>query len=356
MSIIHDALKKAQEQRKEKRAGIFYGNAPDAKKKPQFIVLGTVAILAVVVIAYLFIPAFHPKETVPMKQSASAKPVAPAQPAPQKVPESQPQQHKPAGPAVQTVMNTQGLSTDKFVPKTVKTVTIPNPKLPGTAGQIEPVRKRSKAVQTAADEELIRRIPARRIEDDSINRQYNEALQLMNAGQLREAQKAFLGILGRKPDHAEALNNMGVISASLGNKKEAVTYFKKVLEYRPNYPKAYNNIGLVMMSEGDSRLAEEYFRKAISIEPESLEPYLNLSALLRAQKRFPEAAKVLEKPIDRNVKDPNLYLAYAVVKDNAGHTDQAIKYYRQYLGLANPSQAREGVVERLRYLEERGKR
>ncbi len=48
--------------------------------------------------------------------------------------------------------------------------------------------------------------------------------------------KIFLVILGRKPDHVEALNNMGVICASLGNKKDAVTYFKKVLEYRPNYP------------------------------------------------------------------------------------------------------------------------
>ncbi len=52
-----------------------------------------------------------------------------------------------------------------------------------------------------------------------------------------------------------------------------------------------------MMSEGDSSLAEEYFRKAISMEPESLEPYLNLSALLQVQKRFAEAAKVLETPI-----------------------------------------------------------
>jgi Tfp pilus assembly protein PilF len=370
MNIIHDALKKAQEHRKEKPAGIPYGNVPEAKKRPQFIVIAVVAIAAVIVIGHLLIPAFHPKKVTPIKRAESTKPAQPAaqpvqtapptaaqvQPVPQKVPETQQQLQKPAGPAVQTVMNTQGPSPDKGVPRTVNPVILPGPKFPVAAGQFEPARRKSKGIQPAADDEQARRFPARKIEDDSINRQYNEAVRLMNAGQLREAQKIFLVILGRKPDHVEALNNMGVIWASLGNKKDAVTYFKKVLEYRPNYSKAYNNIGLVMMSECDSQLAEEYFRKAISMEPESLEPYLNLSALLRSQKRYAEAARALDKPIDRNINDPNLYLSYAVVKDNVGHSEQAIRYYRQYLGLAKLSQARESVGERLRYLEERGKR
>jgi tetratricopeptide (TPR) repeat protein len=219
----------------------------------------------------------------------------------------------------------------------------------------EPASRRSKAARQEAQDEPIRRIPARKTENDSINRQYNEALQLMNAGQLKEAQKAFLAVLGRKPDHAEALNNMGVICASLGNRRDAVTYFKKLLEYRPNYAKAYNNIGLLMMTD-DPGLAEEYFRKAISLDAEGLEPYLNLAALLRSGKKYAEAAKVLEAPISKNVRDLNLYLAYAVVKDNLGHTAEAIKYYRQYLSLAKSSRDRDGVVERLRYLEERGKR
>ncbi len=188
---------------------------------------------------------------------------------------------------------------------------------------------------------------ARRTEDERINAQYNEALSAMNAGRTREAQKIFLNILARKPDHVESLNNMGVISASQGNKKEALAYFKKILEYRPNYPKAYNNIGLVMMSEGDAQLAEEYFRKAISLEPEGLEPYLNLSALLRGQKKFQEAAKVLDVPIKKNTRDAMLFLSYAVVKDNLGQSEEAIKYYRQYLGLARSSEVRNGVVERL---------
>jgi len=205
-------------------------------------------------------------------------------------------------------------------------------------------------------EEPIRRTPARKTEDERIDAQYNEALNAVKSGRNREAQRMFLAIVARKPDHVESLNNLGVISASLGNKKEALAYFKKILEYRADYPKAYNNIGLVMMSEGDKVLAEEYFRKAISLDPQGLEPYINLSALLRTQGRFQDAAKVLEEPIKRNTGDQLLLLSYAIIKDNMGQTAEAITYYRQYLALAKPSDVRNGVIERVKYLEDRGKK
>lgn len=358
MSIIHDALKKAQEQRKDKPEGVPFGNAPEPKKKPPYIVIGVVALVAVIIIAYLYIPAFHPTKAVPpRKAGVKPAPVAavPVKPAPQKAPEAQPAPAKPAAPAVQMAAGTQAPSAVKGTPKTVDAAPVPSPKAMDASVRPAPPAKRSKAARQEAEDETVRRIPARKAEDDSINRQYNEALQLMNSGQLKEAQKAFLALLGRKPDHVEALNNMGVICASMGNRKDAVAYFKKVLEYRPNYPKAYNNMGLLMMTDNPG-LAEEYFTKAIALEPEGVEPYLNLAALLRTGKKFAEAAKVLEVPISRNVKDASLYLAYAVAKDNMGLTAEAIRYYRQYLGLAKPSRMRDGVVERLRYLEERGKR
>jgi len=205
-------------------------------------------------------------------------------------------------------------------------------------------------------EEPIRRTPARKTEDERIDAQYNEALNAVKSGRSREAQRMFLAIVARRPDHVESLNNLGVISASLGNKKEALAYFKKILESRADYPKAYNNIGLIMMSEGDKVLAEEYFRKAISLDPQGLEPYINLSVLLRTQGRFQDAANVLEEPIKRNTRDQLLLLSYAIIKDNMGQTAEATTYYRQYLALARPSDVRNGVIERLKYLEDRGKK
>ena len=376
MSIIHDALKKAQEQRKQNTAGVPYNSSlsPEAKKKPRIALIAAVLVFAIAVIAYLYIPAFHrPKVPVPAGQAkpAASPPKAVAQAKPEQGTDkigTAPQKDQAPDPGLRRNDIKTPLQKDAAAaPAAAKTETKPEQKQSGAIKEGQAAVKapgKQKAAAGAyqrvreepAEESPIRRTVARRTEDERINAQYNEALSAMNSGQLREAQRIFLGILARKPDHVESLNNMGVISASRGNKREAITYFKRILEYRANYPKAYNNIGLILMSDGDVQLAEEYFRKAISLEPESLEPYINLCALLRGQKKFQEAAKVLDVPIKRNIKDAMLFLSYAVVKDNLGQSEEAIKYYRQYLGLAKPSETRKGVVERLKYLEEKAKK
>lgn len=367
MSIIHDALKKAQEQREENKPGVPFGNKPEIKKKPNLIIIGAAAACALAIIAYLYIPAFHKPKVIPAAKTelAKASPVKPAEPkttppAAKLIPEK-----TPAVPQVKEIPTKEriapvtgsmtvkaesvaSLSAKKPVPEIV-----PAQKLStGKNERITRATRQSGTYKGNAEDESFHRAPQRKLEDDGINRQYNEALKLMNSGQLRDAQKIFLNILARKPDHVESLNNMGVLSASLGHRKEAQTYFKRVLEYRSNYPKAYNNLGLLMMSE-DPQLAEEYFRKAISMEPDTLEPYLNLSALLRSQKRFAEAAKVLETPVSKDVNDAQLFLSYAVVKDHLGQPDDAIRYYRLYLGMAKQARGRDRIAERLRYLEER---
>lgn len=370
MSIIHDALKKAQEQRKQSTTGVPFGSsAPEAKKKPRIALIAIVAVFAAAVAAYLYIPAFHGPKVPPVNRAK------PAVPAPQVASQAKPAQvidSKEAAPQKDQGTSAAAKIETKTEAKpsgaTKQQPAVPHAAGPGRVSAEErqiaakaPERPRAAAGTYRKDREdteegPIRRTVVRKTEDELINAQYNEALGAMNSGRMRQAQRIFMNILARRPDHVESLNNLGVIAASLGDKKDALAYFKKVLEHRPNYPKAYNNIGLVMMSDGEARLAEEYFRKAISLEPESLEPYINLSALLRTQKKFQEAAKVLDVPVSKNVKDAMLFLSYAVVKDNMGQSEEAVKFYRQYLALAGSSATRNGVVERLKYLEGKNKK
>ncbi len=387
MSIIHDALKKAQQQRKQNTAGVPY-NPPETKKKPRIALIGIVAVFAVAIVTYLYIPAFHKQKTTisPRSKAAASAPGAVAvvnaaqnpsgeQVRPQNAPApstaakgEQVPQSKKAEPLRQ-----QDPSPKKSMPQpettklpvAMKPLAANTKPLQASGADRENVRtaKRPRAAggqrpveQESLDEGPVRRTVVKKTEDEKIKAQYNEALNIMNSGRNREAQRMFLAIIGRRPDHVESLNNLGVICASQGNRKDALGYFKKILDYRADYPKAYNNIGLIMMSEDDPQLAEEYFRKAISLDPNGLEPYMNLCALLRTQGKFQEAAKALDAPIKKNIKDPLLFLSYAVVKDNLGQTGEAVKYYRQYLSLSKSSDAqRNGVLERLRYLESSGK-
>lgn len=187
-------------------------------------------------------------------------------------------------------------------------------------------------------------------DNEKINTKFNEAVRETEKGNIPGAKLLYQSILKEQPSHIEALNNLGVIAMREGNSKEALFYFNKVLQYKKNYGKAYNNIGLLMMKDGQKHLAEEYFRKSIELG-DGVDPSLNLAALLRTEKRFEEAGRLLEAFINTNAKNKSLYLSFALIKDDMGQYGEATRYYRLYLKEAGSTSERSEVAERLKILE-----
>jgi Flp pilus assembly protein TadD len=369
MSIIQDALKKAQDERIKKNKREVPYHLSGVQKKPKTVIIYVITGLCVAtVFAWLYIPYFHkPKQIVgPIvaQPPAPAKPVqavvnVPPAPEAQKVIPQKPVE-KPVAFAVSN--NKQETANSKIRIAQVQKTAIAPPvesktKAVESTGRPhkmnEPVRKADKL----ADRENTANEPVRAIEkktdDGSIDSMYNEALREQQSGRTREAKTIYKQILAKQPNHIEALNNLGVIAVYEGNTQEALFYFKRILEYKKNYSKAYNNIALIAMKDGDRQLAEEYLRKAISLEPDDPGPYVNLSALLRSQGKLQEAAKLLEIPIQKKAKDPDLLLSYAVIKDNLGQYEDAARYYRQYLSLLRSPASRKDIIDRLQYIEDK---
>jgi tetratricopeptide (TPR) repeat protein len=350
MSIIQDALKKAQNDRaKKNKREVPYHLSGVQEKSKAVIIYVAAGLFVAAVFAYLYIPYFHKP-----KQIAQSVPIQPA------VPVVKPVQ---AAIIVSSASETQKTSKDTLVTP----VTPKNKQEPAGAkariAQVQimaispPVERKTKAVESAGRQDIMNdpvRAVEKRTDDGSIDTTYNEALREQQSGRTREAKTIYKQILAKQPNHIETLNNLGVIAIYEGNTQEALFYFKRILEYRKNYAKAYNNIGLIAMRDGDRQLAEEYLRKAISLEPDDPGTYVNLSALLRSQGRLQEAEKLLEIPIQKKAKDPDLLLSYAVIKDNLGQHEDAARYYRQYLSSIHTPASRKDIIERLQYIE--GKR
>lgn len=189
-------------------------------------------------------------------------------------------------------------------------------------------------------------------DDQRLAKMYSEAVNEDNRGNIEAAKTLYREILAERPDHIGALNNLGVLLMKEGKTKDALLCFKRVLERENNNPKAYNNIALILMMEGNKRLAEEYFRKAIELDKDGCEAYVNLSALLRSEARQVDALKLLEPVVKREDVDPSVYLSYAIINDEMGNKEDAIKYYRYYLRTAGKTEFKNKVVERLRLLED----
>jgi Flp pilus assembly protein TadD len=362
MSIIQDALKKAQQERTKKNSREVPYHLSGVQKKSKAVIIYVVAgLLVAAVFAYLYIPYFHKP-----KQIAQSVAIQPGVQAPVNVLPIPEAQKSTKETPVKKDKSAIVPDTQKPIEKPVVFVSPNNKQKPAITkvriAQVQitaispPVERKTKAIESAGRQDIMNepvRVVEKRTDDGSIDTTYNEALREQQSGRTREAKTIYKQILAKQPNHIETLNNLGVIAIYEGNTQEALFYFKRILEYRKNYSKAYNNIGLIAMRDGDRQLAEEYLRKAISLEPDDPGPYVNLSALLRSQGRLQEAAKLLEIPIQKKAKDPDLLLSYAVIKDNLGQYEDAARYYRQYLSSIHTPASRKDIIDRLQYIEDK---
>jgi len=359
MSIILDALKRAQEERKKiTQIGFPKLRANSSTGKQKWVFYGVAGGL----VCLIFIVLLYPS---PKKQAHVQTPVANNPPitaaAPKKV-EAEAKIDVKVTPKIEAKTDTQSKTESPVQPAAIASIGQPyHPKK-----QLETEKKTATYVpkrKTVSKQQMqdshkamlpqeSKQVVVKKVDDEKIVGLFNEAVEETKNGRFEVAKGLYMSILEEKPDYIEAINNIGVIEMKRGDLKEAMTYFRKCLSFRKDYAKAYNNIGLVLMSQGDKKAAEEYFMKSIEIDKDKVEPYLNISAVMREEKRYDEASKLLESLIGRQVRDASLYLSLALIKDEMGKYSDAIKYYRYYLNTGSNSKERNAVINRLKVLEE----
>lgn len=136
-----------------------------------------------------------------------------------------------------------------------------------------------------------------------------------------------------------------------GEIEKAFSVFNTILENQPDNPEALNNLGVIYHSMGNREKAEDYFLKVFTIKDDHLDALLNLINLYQEEQRWHEAAIKLEKYIEKYGQDPNLYNQLGVIYLEIGNTDTARVVLAKSLEL-NPSQ--KIVKESLKALENKG--
>ena len=346
MSVILDALKKAQNERKDLTKGLPC-DPKNKPPKPRWPVYVVALIVVFIVLAFLLTPGPKKPSTTPM---VATKTVQALPASPPVATDKAPSVTQSTAPV--TVLPVRRSDTQKVATKDVKPVKeqrkIGRPAAKSAEAKQDPPEIDPSQQARQKDEPKVSISSA---DHEKINATYNEAIKETEKGNIKSAKRLYQAILAEQPSHLEALNNLGVIAMREGNTDEALFYFNKVLQYKKDYGKAYNNIGLLMMKDGQKGIAEEYFRKSIELGKDGIEPSLNLAALLRTEKRYEEASRLLVRFIGANIKNRSLYLSYALIKDEMGQYEEAIKYYRLYLREGGGTGERNEVVERLKALE-----
>jgi len=123
-------------------------------------------------------------------------------------------------------------------------------------------------------------------------RAYDDALALMRAGHVDDAEKGFRALAQSNPDLAGPHANLGVIARNAGRLPEAVGELEKATTLAPGHAVAWDQLGLTYRQAGEFAKARDAYEHALAIDPRYATAVLNLGVL--EDLYLAEPAKALE--------------------------------------------------------------
>jgi tetratricopeptide (TPR) repeat protein len=123
---------------------------------------------------------------------------------------------------------------------------------------------------------------------DTLDAQYNQAVDKQNAGDTTAAEQIYLQIVAKNPEHALAWNNLGTLYAARAELEKAEHAYLKSIEKRHDIPEAYANLINLYIAMQNFPQAKRWLIKGQGHNPDSdilkkMEALLNDS--LRSQKK-----------------------------------------------------------------------
>jgi len=198
----------------------------------------------------------------------------------------------------------------------------------------------------AAMRELTR---ARELDPDNPEIDMALGLAYRARGDTGRAEEFFRRAIRRKPDYAEAHNNLGVLLSDLGRGEEAIREYEaaasNVLYATPEV--AYYNMGEEYRRRGRGEAAEAAYRRALALNERYPPAYRGLAAVLAAAGRADEAVAVLLKCVQATPAYAPAWFDLGAAYERAGRRTEAVEAFRNVLANSEDAALRRAASERL---------
>ena len=156
---------------------------------------------------------------------------------------------------------------------------------------------------------------------------FEQGFAFLQSGQLAEARKIYEDILGVQPEHADALNLLGVIVFQLGDARRAVDLIGKAIQIHPNNADYHCNHGIVQAALGQMDAAQVSYDKAIAIRPRFAEAYNNLGLAQAALGQLDAAIASYDKALEFKHEFADAYSNKGIVLAARGQLEAAVVSY-----------------------------
>jgi tetratricopeptide (TPR) repeat protein len=144
----------------------------------------------------------------------------------------------------------------------------------------------------------------------------DQALQLHQTGNQRQAETLYRQILQQWPGQPDALNLLGVLAHQVGQPETAIDLISQAVAQLPQEPDFHGNLAAAYQAAGRVPEAIRHYRESIRLKPDAVNQYLFLSDALQEQGQFEEALALSLHALQLN---PDSALAYCTLGELAGH-------------------------------------
>ena len=372
MSLIMDALKRAQQLRLKESKGTPFFKNPSPKNRrgrrslgKRWIVIGAVLASLVIVIFVFLKPVSPPLTSKPGRAVALIEKKAPL-PAVEKKPQeptkeiaspefiegpkdvlSKPKDilSQPKETSLQGAKATSGieppvnLSTPRpkgdslSVAERVK----PRPKRPvkkglsPTPAHLASLKGEALSKPTGTEKEEGKDRP---IVTEAIH-YFNSAVSFYNQRETSRAIQAYQKAIELNPASIEAYNNLGIIYQEMGDFGRAVEAYQKAIEINPQYEKAYNNLGILLFLKGRLEEATEAFQKALAINPNNVESLINLGVLFRKQGQSEKGIESYQRALAINPFQGETHYNIGLLYEEMENVELAVDHYQKFIQLSS---------------------
>lgn len=160
------------------------------------------------------------------------------------------------------------------------------------------------------------------------------AIDLLRAGQLKEAKAACIPACQANPSDPEAWSLLAAIHAQLGENSEVEACCRRVVLLKPNDATMHYNLGVALQAQERHAEALECYRRALVLEPDYAEAWSNLGLAELNLARLQDAVDSCQRALEINPAlieaHDNLGLAYMELK----RTSEARAHFREAVRLS----------------------
>ena len=162
----------------------------------------------------------------------------------------------------------------------------------------------------------------------------DQARQLAERGQYRQARAAYKKAVAARPRDASALIEFAVMEAQSGHAKSARRLLEKAQKVTPDDPSIPFNLAELARESGALEHAVDQYREAIALAPGDSDILYGLGDALRELKRPEEALPFLERAHDTSPDDSEILNSLAIVLEEVGQGPRALQCYHRAITLA----------------------